>query len=94
MRPHWTPHCAFVSIKESRNSILVLGKQKSGWSERAVAAEREAVLSWRQSHTLEAPRAFLSFENFILKSDSVPHCMDIETDDQRGEMTCPRSYSP
>lgn len=94
MGPFWTPHCAFVSVKESRNSTLVLSEQKSGRSERAVAAEQEAVLFWRQSHTLEAPRAFSSLENFILKSGSVPHCMDIEADDQRGKMTCPRSYSP
>lgn len=78
MGPHWTPHRAFVSVRESRNSTVVLGEQKSGRSERAVAAEQEAVLFWRWSHTLEAPRAVSSFENFILKSGSVLHCMDIE----------------
>ena len=30
---------------------------------------------------------------FSLKVGSVSHCMAIESDDQRGEVTCPRSHS-
>ena len=32
-------------------------------------------------------------EHFILKAALVLHSMDIEADDQRGEVTCPRSHS-